>query len=735
METGKDPLWFRLAISALLMGLFMEWIMPLQPLDVLSVSRAWFGVMYGFTAVLLLLGAVCPRLPILAPLYGLSTLVFWADVIVKSGEKFGLASMFAVLRQDAELFVSTGSFAAPGQDTRMLVLMIGWALLVHSVQSLALLRSSILLFAGATLLYLFCLETLLDLSVYDDMIRTSALVLLLQGLVHFSRLRENTPSLRISKPEYGRWGFSLAAVVLAVVAGSWVLGSLAQPKPAAGFSLQQAADRLANWVQTGYGAGEAAAVTGYNLSGEEEDMGLPLQQSSRIYFTAQSPLPTYWRGETFSEYNGRKWSEPAADVITGYAPGIIAAQADKLSAGMKTISQHVTFERPMRESFPLFGGGRVTEIVDMRLSPGGSALPAATERNVDAGTVKVMLDKGQTQIEGYTVKVFMPDAKPERLKEESGADPLAVRERYLQLPEELPQRVKDLAEEITAGADNRYDRVYAVLNYLKENENYTLDTRVPPEGKDFVDDFLFETHAGYCNHFSTAMAVLLRSEGIPARYVKGFGPGKQEVGREGTYLVSEGDAHSWVEVYFPESGWIPFDPTPSIALTGGSSSPAASLLPAAAPGSDFLKELSWHALNGLRIAFGFVLDHAAWFAAGAVLAGALALAVLWSLPWLGLWPLWVRLHASRRHFPGKNELMRSANPVWKALARRFGAAPAGCTVREYIRSLPVEKEEMRTMLYDFAADWEMIAYDEGPMERSRCIAFLRRCLWISKKVA
>ncbi|KHF36981.1 hypothetical protein CM49_00908 [Paenibacillus sp. P1XP2] len=204
----------------------------------------------------------------------------------------------------------------------MLVLMVGWALLVYSVQSLALLRSSILLFAGATLLYLFCLETLLGLSVYGDVVRTSALVLLLQGMVHFSRLRERSlpGSRRMAKPEYGRWGASLAAVVLTVVAGSWMLGSLAEPKPAAGFSLQQAANRLANWVQSEYGAKEAAAVTGYNLSGEEEDMGLPLQQSSRIYFTAQTPVPTYWRGETFSEYNGRKWSEPALTSKRGMPP-------------------------------------------------------------------------------------------------------------------------------------------------------------------------------------------------------------------------------------------------------------------------------------------------------------------------------------------------------------------------------------------------------------------------------
>ncbi|MDR9852637.1 transglutaminaseTgpA domain-containing protein [Paenibacillus sp. VCA1] len=734
MDNGKDPLWFRLGISALLMGLFLEWLMPLQPLDVLSVSREWFGVMYVFTGALLLLGAFCLRLPLLGPLYLFCTLAFWAVVIARSGEPFDPVSSLSLLRQDVELLASTGSFGALSQDARMLVLMIGWALLVYSVQSLALLRSSVLLFAGATLLYLFCLETLLSLSVYGDIIKTSALVLLLQGMVHLSRLRESGPVFRIPKPEYGRWGLSLAAVVLFVVAVSWLAGSLAQPKAAAAFSLQQAADRLANWVKTGYGAGEAAAVTGYNLSGEEEEMGLPLQQSSRVYFTAQTPFPTYWRGETFSEYNGRKWSEVQSDVKTGYAPGTIPEQTDKLAPEQRTITQKITFEQPLRQSFPLFGGGRVAEIVDMQLSPDGAALPAAIERNVDAGTVRVMLDGGQPQIEGYTVKVAVPDPNPERLKQESGADPLHVRERYLQLPEELPQRVKDLAAEITKGAGNRYDRVYAVLIYLKEHESYSLDTKVPPAGKDFVDDFLFATHAGYCNHFSTAMAVLLRSEGIPARYVKGFAPGKQEAGKSGTYLITEGDAHAWVEVYFPESGWIPFDPTPGIALTGGSTKPASSFH-AAATGGDFLKNVAGYALLGFRLTLQLVLEHKLAFAIGTVLTGALALAILGLLPWLGLLPLWLQLYVTRRHFPGRNELLKSANPVWKALTRRFGAAPAGCTAREYIRSLPVEKEEIRKMLYDFAADWEMIAYDEGPMKRSRCVAFLRRCFRISKKVA
>ncbi|WP_036738254.1 transglutaminase-like domain-containing protein, partial [Paenibacillus zanthoxyli] len=95
---------------------------------------------------------------------------------------------------------------------------------------------------------------------------------------------------------------------------------------------------------------------------------------------------------------------------------------------------------------------------------------------------------------------------------------------------------------------------------------YTLDTRVPPEGADFVDDFLFTEKKGYCVHFASAMTVLLRSSGIPARYVQGYAPGRKAAGPgPQRYMVTQGDAHAWVEVYFPGAGWVPLDPTPASA--------------------------------------------------------------------------------------------------------------------------------------------------------------------------
>ncbi len=97
----------------------------------------------------------------------------------------------------------------------------------------------------------------------------------------------------------------------------------------------------------------------------------------------------------------------------------------------------------------------------------------------------------------------------------------------MQLPQSLPSRVTALAAEVAGGGvTSRYDQVKAIEDFLKASYTYTLEgSATPPEGSDFVDHFLFEQRQGYCVHFSTAMVVLLRTQGIPARWVKGFTPG------------------------------------------------------------------------------------------------------------------------------------------------------------------------------------------------------------------
>ncbi|HVY54670.1 MAG TPA: transglutaminase domain-containing protein, partial [Thermodesulfobacteriota bacterium] len=130
---------------------------------------------------------------------------------------------------------------------------------------------------------------------------------------------------------------------------------------------------------------------------------------------------------------------------------------------------------------------------------------------------------------------------------------------YLQLPR-LSGRVKDLADEITSDEDNRYDKAIAVKRYLLGNYSYT---RTLERGSsDYpLEEFLFNVKKGHCEYFATAMVILLREAGVPSRIVNGFvGGTPNEHGN--FYLIRESDAHSWVEVYFPEHGWVSFDPTP-----------------------------------------------------------------------------------------------------------------------------------------------------------------------------
>ncbi|WP_338139546.1 transglutaminase-like domain-containing protein [Paenibacillus thiaminolyticus] len=152
----------------------------------------------------------------------------------------------------------------------------------------------------------------------------------------------------------------------------------------------------------------------------------------------------------------------------------------------------------------------------------------------------------------------------------------------LQLPDSLPQRVRELGARLAEGAAGQYETVRRVQAFLRQEYAYTkLDTEVPPAGRDFVDYFLFEARQGYCNHFSTAMAVLLRTQGIPARWVKGFAPG--ELTGPGQYTVRASDAHAWVEVYFPTVGWVPFEATPPAGMAAAAEVPADAVI-AAVPG-------------------------------------------------------------------------------------------------------------------------------------------------------
>jgi hypothetical protein len=157
----------------------------------------------------------------------------------------------------------------------------------------------------------------------------------------------------------------------------------------------------------------------------------------------------------------------------------------------------------------------------------------------------------------YNANINSYDSKVRNLLK-SRAD--AIYAKYLKLPKNLPKRVTDLAKSITSTAENNYDKVKMIETYLASNMKYTTKPPEKPSSQDFVDFFLFDSKTGYCTYYATSMTVLVRSLGIPARYVEGFVM-PNEKDSNGLYIVTNEQAHAWVEVYFEGVGWVQFEPT------------------------------------------------------------------------------------------------------------------------------------------------------------------------------
>jgi len=162
----------------------------------------------------------------------------------------------------------------------------------------------------------------------------------------------------------------------------------------------------------------------------------------------------------------------------------------------------------------------------------------------------------------YSMDVQLLDLTPDTLRSSGDDDPRDVTE-YLDLPETShADDVRDTAREITSEASGRYEQALALQSYFRSTQNFTYTTEVDPaRSDDAVWDFL-GTRTGYCVQFATAMTVMARALGIPARLAVGFLPGSPD--DTGQYVVTGRDSHAWPELYFPDAGWIRFEPTPAV---------------------------------------------------------------------------------------------------------------------------------------------------------------------------
>lgn len=314
----------------------------------------------------------------------------------------------------------------------------------------------------------------------------------------------------------------------------------------------------------GSDSGEYSSITGFSNEVRLGDVGR-LKQSDAIVMRARveniskKNLNTErWRGIALDKFDGRIWSKSIEQQkhvpIEGGSFRLGFAQN-----ATNIVTQTIYLE-PL-DSFVLFAMPRPIEVRDGNFS---KIHQDSNDKKTDDGfkyNENNSLNFTRSGFDRVIYKVVSDVSVPEveKLRDDITEYPENFK-RYTEIPEKFDERIKNFTEQITQGKTNRYDKAKAVEQYLQNNLGYTLDLTV--SGDEPLADFLFNVKQGHCEYFSSAMAMMLRTQGIATRIVNGFQQGEFN-DSAGVFVVKQKDAHSWVEVYFPETkSWVSFDPTP-----------------------------------------------------------------------------------------------------------------------------------------------------------------------------
>ncbi len=355
---------------------------------------------------------------------------------------------------------------------------------------------------------------------------------------------------------------TLPVVLLGVVAGAAMLafgdlgryqGSTAGAEYVAiGLAVMVLVPLLISAVPTG--AGSPVALGGGGGSGGDGGRTLEntllaegdrfrvqgsIELSPAVRFSVDSEVSRYWKARSFDRYTGDGWA------LTGDTTALNRTELPFPPGARQIVTQRVAVESRLTTLpaawRPISVGDTVADNVSV-----------TAEGDI---TSDVTLEEG----DAYWVTSAIRTASDASLATDGTEYPARIDDRYTQLPASTPDRVAERTGEITDGAETPYETAQAVESWLEANREYSLDVD-RPEGN-IADAFLFEMDRGYCTYYATTMVTMLRSQGIPARLATGYTTGQQV--DDTSYVVRGLDAHAWVEVYFPDSGWVSFDPTPA----------------------------------------------------------------------------------------------------------------------------------------------------------------------------
>jgi len=387
--------------------------------------------------------------------------------------------------------------------------------------------------------------------------------LILLGRLYYLRIREGLKAENIKIGDESSFDFTRGVVIAALLIGlgGWIIPSVARAifvPSEFPTELSQKWDNFSRNFEHLVFSLDQNAQTADAGAGSIMDLGtgqvLGLNEVLNIETSQSAPLNNqfYWRLRVYDTYGSNQWSDgpvfseyfnPSEKLPAPTYKNLLPVQI-RVTSSMSRISMLYVpgipnvISKEVQATITTGGGGQA-DIFAVFTSPpilNGGAYRATAEVST-AGAVE--LSAAGTNY------------------------PQWILDRYMELPSDLPQSIRDLSQQVTDGKLTAYDKTVAITNYLRSNITYQTTIPAPPRGRDAIDWFLFDYKKGFCNYYASAEVLLLRAAGIPARMAVGYAQGV-ETSRQ-HYSVREKDSHAWPEVYFPGYGWIPFEPTSGIA--------------------------------------------------------------------------------------------------------------------------------------------------------------------------
>jgi transglutaminase-like putative cysteine protease len=530
--------------------LLWEWLRPVEQLT----DTGNLGVFLGFIILALVLAFL--KVPtFLKWIIKMVYILFQIQSIYYDGSILNVSwldTFFTDVSRNLGL-VWNGDFVALSNPFRTLLFFILLWIMAYLIHYWILKTRRILIFFFMTILFITVLDTFTPYEGDGALVRSVIVGFSIMGMLTFYRLVERE-NIHLKNLPTRKWMVPLAIMIScsALIGYAAPKSEPIWPDPVPAFLINENGNGEEGARRAGYGS-------------DDSNLGGPFIGDGTVVFRAEMEQRHYWKVETKDHYTGKGWNVLVPEAFdensfldfSENSPVPITSFYSENPEDTRSSTVYNQFDYGHIQYPHGVVKVETEELYLYRLSP-------LTER------ISAFRDLEPEAPSSYTVEYKVPSFQVETLQNGTPSKDEYymnyILNNYTQLPENLPSSVRDLALEITEGKENWFDKVEAVENYFHSN-GFVYDqvnVAVPEEGEDYVAQFLFETKRGYCDNFSTSMAVLLRTLDIPTRWVKGYTSGDYirtlDSGNR-MYEVTNNHAHSWVEVYFPEVGWVPFEPT------------------------------------------------------------------------------------------------------------------------------------------------------------------------------